>query len=118
MKVIAKLKNLHISSRKVKLVVDLIRDMNAVKALKILKYCPKKGSLPLEKLLLSVISNWQNKNKNLKIENFELYIESIFVNCAGMLKRIRPAPQGRAHRIRKRLSHITIILDSKIKINK
>jgi len=113
MESIAKLKNLHLSSRKVRLIVNLIKNMNVIKALKVLKYSSKRGSVFLEKLLLSVISNWQNKNKNLKIEDSNLYIKSIFTNSAGMLKRIRSAPQGKTHRIRKRLSNIIIIIDSK-----
>jgi len=110
MEIVAKLKKLRVSPRKMRLVVDLVRNVNVINALKILKYSPKRGSFFLKKLLLSAISNWQNKNKGLKIENSNLYIKSIFVNCSSTLKRIRPAPQGKAHGIRRRFSNIIIVL--------
>ena len=88
MQSVAKLKNLHLSSRKIRLIVNLIKNMNVIKALKVLKYSSKRGSVFLEKLLLSVISNWQNKNKNLKIEDSNLYIKSIFTNSAVQHRRV------------------------------
>ena len=81
-------------------------------ALNTLKFDPKIGSKRLEKLLLSAISNWQEKNKDKKIEDSDLFIKEIFVNGGRMIKRLRPAPQGRAHRIRKRSNHVTIVIDS------
>lgn len=108
---IAKLKNLSISPRKIRLIVNIIRGLDVVKALVILKYENKKGSIYLKKLLISAISNWQQKNKNHKIENSNLYIKEIKVDCSRMLKKIKPAPQGRAHKVRKRYNHITITLD-------
>jgi large subunit ribosomal protein L22 len=110
-KAIAKLKNLSISPRKIRLIVNIIRGLDVVKALVILKYENKKGSIYLKKLLISAISNWQQKNKNYKIENSNLYIKEIKVDCSRMLKKIKPAPQGRAHKVRKRYNHVTITLD-------
>ena len=81
-------------------------------ALNTLKFDSKIGSKRLEKLLLSAISNWQEKNKDKKIEDSDLFIKEIFVNGGRMIKRLRPAPQGRAHRIRKRSNHVTIVIDS------
>lgn len=117
MESIAKLKNLAISPRKMKLIVNTIKNKNVVKALTILKYQNKKGSLPLKKLLISAISNWQQKNKN-KNEESGLYIKKIQVNPGRILKRIKAAPQGRVHKIRKRYNHITIILDGISKLKK
>ena len=113
MKAVAKLKNLPISPRKVRLVANLIRGASATKGLAILKHTPKKCAIYLEKLLLSAISNWEQKNENTNLESADLIIRAIWVDSAGMLKRLRPAPQGRAHRIRKRASHITLIIDAK-----
>ena len=113
MQAIAKLKNLPISPRKVRLVANLVRGVSATKGLAILKHTPKKCAIHLEKLLLSAISNWEQTNKDTDLENADLTIKAIWVDSAGMLKRLRPAPQGRAHRIRKRASHITLIVDAK-----
>lgn len=107
----AKLNNCPTSPRKMRLVADLIRGTNVDKALQVLKYHPKEASGRLEKLLLSAIANWQAKNEGKRIEENNLYIKEIYVDSARQLKRIRPAPQGRAHRIRKRSNHVTIILD-------
>ena len=107
---VAKLRNCPTSPRKMRLVVDQIRGLNVNKALIILKHSPKDASIRLEKLLLSAISNWQNKYSN---ESEELMIREIFVDSGRMLKRMQPAPQGRAHRIRKRSNHVTIILGLK-----
>ncbi len=112
MEAIAKLKNVPTSPRKMRLIADLIRGMGVDLALNTLKFDAKIGSKRMEKLLLSAISNWQEKNKDDKIEDAELFIKEIFVNGGKMIKRLRPAPQGRAHRIRKRSNHITIVLDS------
>jgi large subunit ribosomal protein L22 len=94
------------------MVADLIRGQKVNKALSILKYEPKEGAARLEKLLLSAISNWQNKNEDARLEDADLFIKSITVDGGRILKRFRPAPQGRAHRIRKRSNHVTLIIDS------
>ena len=112
MEAVAKLNNVPTSPRKMRLVADLIRGEKVDFALNILKFDSKVGSKRLEKLLLSAISNWQEKNKDDKIEDANLFIKEIYVNGGKMIKRMRPAPQGRAHRIRKRSNHVTIVLDS------
>ena len=112
MEAIAKLNNVPTSPRKMRLIADLIRGMDVDLALNTLKFDAKIGSKRMEKLVLSAISNWQEKNKDQKIEDADLFIKEIFVNGGKMIKRLRPAPQGRAHRIRKRSNHVTIVLDS------
>ena len=112
MEAIAKLNNVPTSPRKMRLVADLIRGEKVDFALNTLKFDSKVGSKRLEKLLLSAFSNWQEKNKDDKIEDANLFIKEIYVNGGKMIKRMRPAPQGRAHRIRKRSNHVTIVLDS------
>ncbi|WP_196885236.1 50S ribosomal protein L22 [Aureivirga sp. CE67] len=109
----AKLNGCPTSPRKMRLVADLIRGVEVEKALQILKFNPKASSVNLEKLLLSAIANWQAKNEDLSIEDAELYVKEIYVDSAAMLKRLRPAPQGRAHRIRKRSNHVTMVLGNK-----
>ena len=108
----AKLNNCPTSPRKMRLVADLVRGEKVERALQILKFNSKEASGRLEKLLLSAIANWQAKNEDASIEDAELYIKEIRVDSAGMLKRLRPAPQGRAHRIRKRSNHVTMVLGS------
>ena len=108
--VLAKLNNCPTSPRKMRLVADQVRGKKVEKALSILKFSQKQASVRLEKLLLSAINNWQQKNPDSDIENEELYIKEIKVDAAGMLKRLRPAPQGGDHRIRKRSNHVTLIL--------
>lgn len=108
----AKLNNVPTSPRKMRLVADVIRGEEVLKALAILKHMPQDAARRLEKLLLSAIANWQAKNEDKSADDSELFIKEIFVDSARMLKRLRPAPQGRAHRIRKRSNHVTIILDS------
>lgn len=110
----AKLNGCPTSPRKMRIVADLVRGMEVEKALQILKFNAKEASINLEKLLLSAIANWQAKNEDLSIEDANLYVKEIFVDSAGMLKRLRPAPQGRAHRIRKRSNHVTLVLGNKI----
>jgi large subunit ribosomal protein L22 len=95
-----------------RLVADLIRGVRVNQALSILKYEPKVGAAKLEKLLLSAISNWEAKNKDSKLEEADLFVKEIFVDGGRVLKRLRPAPQGRAHRIRKRSNHVTLVVDS------
>jgi len=118
MEAIAKLNNVPTSPRKMRLIADLIRGKEVDMALNILKFDSKIGSKKMEKLLLSAIANWQDKNRNEKIEEANLFIKEIFVNGGKMIKRLRPAPQGRAHRIRKRSNHITMVLDNLIKKTK
>ena len=112
-KYIARLNNCPTSPRKMRLVADIIRGKEVDKALGILKYTKKEAAGRLEKLLLSAIANWQAKNEGVRIEDSNLYIKEIFVDSGRVLKRLRPAPQGRAHRIRKRSNHVTIVVDSK-----
>lgn len=109
----AKLRNCPTSPRKMRLVADLVRGMDVDKALHILKHNGKDASGRLEKLVLSAISNWQNKNEGVRIEESNLFIKEIFVDSARQLKRLRTAPQGRAHRIRKRSNHVTVVVDSR-----
>ena len=109
----AKLNNCPTSTRKMRLVADLVRGEKVEKALHILKFSQKEASRRLEKLLLSAIANWQAKNEDASIEDAGLFVKSICVDSAGMLKRLRPAPQGRAHRIRKRSNHVTLEIGSK-----
>lgn len=109
----AKLTNCPTSPRKMRLVADQVRGVEVEKALAILKFSPKDASKNIEKLLLSAIANWQAKNENSSIEEAGLFVKTICVDSAGMLKRLRPAPQGRAHRIRKRSNHVTLELGSK-----
>ena len=111
--VIAKLNNCPTSPRKMRIVADLVRGKNVDQALDIFRFSQKEASRKLEKLLMSAISNWQAKNKDSNVEDANLYIHEIKVDSAAMLKRIRPAPQGRAHRIRKRSNHVTIVLNTK-----
>ena len=112
-KYVASLNNCPTSPRKMRLVADIIRGKEVDKALAILKYTNKEAAERLEKLLLSAISNWQTKNEGVRLEDSNLYVKEIFVNGGRMLKRLRPAPQGRAYRIRKRSNHVTIVVDSK-----
>jgi large subunit ribosomal protein L22 len=111
-KFIARLNNCPTSPRKMRLVADMIRGEEINRALDLLKFSSKESSKRIEKLLLSAIANWQNKNENTRIDESNLYVKEIFVNQGRTLKRIRPAPQGRAYRIRKRSNHVTIIIDS------
>ena len=108
----AKLNNCPTSPRKMRLVADQVRGESIDKALAILKFSPKEASRRLEKLVLSAIANWQSKNESEDIEKAALYISEIRVDGGSMLKRLRPAPQGRAHRIRKRSNHVTVVLGS------
>jgi large subunit ribosomal protein L22 len=109
---LAKLVDVPSSPRKMRLVADLIRGERVNKALNILKHEPKIGSGKLEKLLLSAIANWGLKNQDAKLEDADLFVKEIWVDGGRQLKRLRPAPQGRAHRIRKRSNHVTLIIDS------
>ena len=107
----AKLRNVPTSPRKMRLVVDMVRGQEVFKALGILKFSNKEASNRVEKLLRSAIANWEQKNDR-KAEAGELYVKTIFVDAAPMLKRLRPAPQGRGYRIRKRSNHVTLFVDT------
>jgi large subunit ribosomal protein L22 len=107
----AKLRNVPTSPRKMRLVADMIRGMEAFRALGVLKFSNKEASARVEKLLRSAIANWEEKNER-KAGNGELYVTSISVDSAGMLKRMRPAPQGRGYRVRKRSNHVTLFVDT------
>jgi large subunit ribosomal protein L22 len=106
----AKLNNCPTSPRKMRLVADLVRGQKIDRALNILRFSTKEASRKLEKLLLSAINNWEQKNDGASLEDAGLFVKEIRVDGGAMLKRLRPAPQGRAHRIRKRSNHVTIVL--------
>ncbi|NBC82006.1 MAG: 50S ribosomal protein L22 [Bacteroidetes bacterium] len=108
----AVLRNCPTSPRKMRLVADMIRGEEVNRALDLLKFSSKEASKRVEKLLLSAISNWQQKNEGARIEDSNLIVKEIFVDQSKTLKRIQPAPQGRAHRIRKRSNHVTVVIDS------
>jgi large subunit ribosomal protein L22 len=108
---VAKLTNVPTSPRKMRLVADMVRGKEVFRALGILKFSNKEASARVEKLLRSAVANWEQKNER-KAESGELYISTIFVNCAPMLKRLRTAPQGRGYRIRKRANHVTLVVDT------
>ncbi|MDR1682498.1 MAG: 50S ribosomal protein L22 [Candidatus Symbiothrix sp.] len=108
----AKLNNVPTSPRKMRLVADMIRGMEAFRALGVLKFSNKEAAAKVEKLLKSAIANWEQKTGRLA-ENGELYVTSVSVDSAAMLKRMRPAPQGRGYRVRKRSNHVTLFVDTK-----
>jgi large subunit ribosomal protein L22 len=111
-KAMAVLNNCPSSPRKMRLVVDMIRGVEVNRALDILRYSTKEPSKRVEKLLLSAIANWQKKNEEARVEKSNLFVKEVFVDGGRQLKRLRPAPQGRGYRIRKRSNHVTIVLDS------
>lgn len=109
----ALLRNVPTSPRKMRLVTDLIRGQEVNKALDILKFSKQEASRRLEKLLLSAIANWQAKNEGVRLEESNLYVKEVQVDGGRILRRIQPAPQGRAYRIRKRSNHVTLVLGSR-----
>jgi large subunit ribosomal protein L22 len=113
MEAVARLRNYPTSPRKMRLLADLVRGQEVEKALNILKFSAKDPSVPMEKLLLSAVANWRVKNEGVDVAEANLYVKTIFVDGGRVLKRMRPAPQGRAYRVRKRSNHITIIVDSR-----
>ena len=114
MEAVAKLKSVPMSARKMRLVVDLIRNKDVEEALDILRFTNKEAATWLEKALLSAIANWENKLGGMEsADDYELYIKTIFSDDGSMLKRFRPAPHGRAHRIRKRTNHLTVIVENR-----
>ncbi len=108
----AVLKNCPTSPRKMRLVTDMVRGMEVNRALDVLKFSSKEASRRVEKLVMSAIANWQAKNEGTRLEESNLYVKNISVDSGRILKRLRPAPQGRAHRIKKRSNHVTVSLDS------
>src|SRR3954470_5361862 len=113
MEAVARLRNLPTSPRKMRLLADLIRGNEVEKALNTLKFSTKHPSVPLEKLLMSAIANWRIKNEGVDVASANLYVKTIFVDGGRTLKRMNPAPQGRAYRLRKRSNHGTIVVDSR-----
>lgn len=111
---VARLRNVPTSPRKMRLVADMVRGMEVNKALDVLKFSTKEASRRVEKLLLSAIANWKEKNEDVRLEDANLFVKEIYVDSGRILKRLRPAPQGRAHRIRKRSNHVTIKVDSNV----
>lgn len=117
MEAVAKLRNVQMSARKMRLVVDNIRGKNVDEALSILRYTKKEAAVWLEKLVLSAIANWENKAGGLEnADDYDLYIKTAFVDQGPMLKRFRPAPHGRAHRIRKHSNHVTIVVENSVEL--
>ncbi|HEX5025659.1 MAG TPA: 50S ribosomal protein L22 [Agriterribacter sp.] len=114
MEAVAKLRNYPTSPRKMRLLADVIRGMDVEKALAILEHHPQHSSTPLYKLLRSAISNWEQKNEGTSAADSNLLVKTIFVDGGRVLKRMLPAPQGRAYRVRKRSNHVTLIVDQKI----
>lgn len=110
MEAVAKLQNVPTSPRKMRLVADMIRGKKVSSAINMLKFEPKIGARYMEKLLLSAVANWEVKHENFANEIGSLVVKTVFVDGGKMLKRIQPAPQGRAHRVRKRSNHITLIV--------
>jgi len=113
MEAVAKLNNYPTSPRKMRLLADLIRGLEVEKALGILQFNPKHPAVPMYKLLKSAINNWEQKNSDEKVEDAGLIVKTIMVDGGRVIKRMRPAPQGRGYRVRKRSNHVTIIVDSK-----
>ena len=111
MEAVAKLNNYPTSPRKMRLLVDLIRGMEVEKALAVLEHNPKHPAVPLRKLVLSAINNWKQKNE--AGDESTLVVKTIMVDAARVIKRMRPAPQGRGYRVRKRSNHVTVIVDAK-----
>ena len=109
----ARLNNCPTSPRKMRLIADNIRGKKVELVLHLLKNSPQASSIRLHKLLLSAIANWQAKNEGVRLEESDLYISEIYVDSGRMLKRIHTAPQGRAHRVRKRSNHVTLYVDSR-----
>ena len=117
MEAVAKLKNCPMSARKMRQVVDTIRGKDVESALNILRYTKREGGVWVEKLLLSAIANWEVKLKNVEnADDYDLFIKTALVDEGTMLKRFRPAPHGRAHRIRKRTNHVTLVVENRIAV--
>ena len=113
MEAVSKLRNIPMSARKMRLVADNIRGKKVDEALSILRFTKRESATWLEKALLSAVANWENKNDGKSADDHDLFVKTIFSDEGTMLKRFRPAPHGRANRIRKRTNHVTIVVDSK-----
>ena len=113
MEAVGKLRNYPTSPRKMRLLADVIRGMDVEKALAILEHHPQHSSTPLYKLLRSAVSNWEQKNEGASAADSNLLVKTVFVDGGRVLKRMLPAPQGRAYRVRKRSNHVTVIVDQK-----
>ena len=111
---VARLRNVPTSPRKMRIVADLIRGMNVENAMSLLQHTQKEAAGRLYKLLRSAIANWEVKNEGERVEDNQLFVKEISVDGGRMLKRIQPAPQGRAHRIRKRSNHVTLVLGNRV----
>lgn len=116
MEAVAKLKNCPMSARKMRLLVDNIRGKGVNEALNICRFTNKEASEWIEKLLISAISNWEYKSEGYSAEEYDLYVKTALVDEAGMLKRIQPAPHGRAHRVRKRSNHVTLVVENRVEL--
>lgn len=116
MEAVAKLKNCPMSARKMRLLVDNIRRKNVNEALNVCRFSNREAAEWVEKLLISAISNWEYKSEGLNAEDYDLYIKTALVDEAGMLKRIRPAAHGRAHRVRKRSCHVTLVIENRLPV--
>lgn len=117
MEAVARLRNYPTSPRKMRLLADLVRGLDVENALNTLKFSTKHPSVAMEKLLLSAVANWRVKNEGVDVAGANLYVKTIMVDGGRMLKRMRPAPQGRAYRVRKRSNHVTIVVDSRSAAN-
>lgn len=117
-KAIAIMRDCPTSPRKMRLVADIIRGVEINKAIGILRFTKKEASIRMEKLLKSAIANWVAKNETENVDETPLCVKEVFVDCGRMLKRVQPAPQGRAHRIRKRSNHVTIVVDKIVIVEK
>ncbi|MCI4650559.1 50S ribosomal protein L22 [Phaeodactylibacter sp.] len=118
MEAVAKLKSVPMSARKMRLVVDLIRGKNVEDALDILRFTKKEAAVWLDKLVLSAIANWEDKQGGMEnADDYDLYIKTIYADDGTMLKRFQPAPHGRAHRIRKRTCHVTLVVENATALN-
>ena len=104
-------KYVRMAPRKTRMVIDMIRNLPVAKALEVLQFSTRAAAEPVSKVLRSAIANWEKKNEGERLEDNRLIVKEIFVNGGKMLKRVQPAPQGRAHRIRKRSNHVTIVVD-------
>lgn len=115
MEAVAKLRNCPMSARKMRLVAEIVRGKKVDEALNVLRYTKKEAASWLEKVLLSAIANWEHKqNMVVSADDHDLVVKTVLVDEAGMLKRFRPAPHGRAHRIRKRSNHVTLVVENRI----
>lgn len=115
MEAVAKLKSVPMSVRKMRQVVDNIRGKDIENALNLLRFTKRESAIWLEKLLLSAIANWENKTGNVEnADDYDLYIKTAFSDSGAQLKRFRPAPHGRAHRIRKHSCHVTLVVENRI----